>query len=66
MIRQSRIMICTALLAGLLLVTGSAYAQHGGGGGGHGGYKPPPPGKVTGTSKPIKCTAGGAGCMKQK
>lgn len=35
-------------------------------GGGHGGYEPKPPSKVTGTSKPIKCQAGGAGCMKQK
>jgi hypothetical protein len=54
------------MLGIILLATGAAYAQRGGGGGGHGGYQPTPPSKVTGTSKPIKCQAGGAGCMKQK
>jgi len=49
------------------------------GGGGRGGrgsgagnssyphrFAPPSPGKVSGTSKPINCKAGGAGCLKQK
>jgi hypothetical protein len=55
------------MLGIILLATGAAYAQRGGGGGGHGGgYQPTPPSKVTGTSKPIKCQAGGAGCIKQK
>ena len=67
MIRRSRVSFCVAFLATILLATGAAYAQHGGGGGWHrGGYDPTPPSKVTGTSKPIKCQAGGAGCMKQK
>ncbi|HXD14077.1 MAG TPA: hypothetical protein VNU65_07855 [Xanthobacteraceae bacterium] len=67
MIRRSRITFCAAMLGIILLATGAAYAQRGGGGGGHGGgYQPTPPSKVTGTSKPIKCQAGGAGCMKQK
>ena len=70
MIRRSRVTFCTALLGIILLATGAAYAQRGGGGGGGsehlGGYRPTPPSKVTGTSKPIKCQAGGAGCMKQK
>ena len=75
MIRRSRVTFCAAMLGIILLATGAAYAQHGGGGGGGGGgsgsehlggYRPTPPSKVTGTSKPIKCQAGGAGCMKQK
>ena len=68
MIRRSRVAFCVALLATILVVTGNAYAQRGGGPGSGrgGGYQPTPPSKVTGTSKPIKCQAGGAGCMKQK
>jgi hypothetical protein len=66
MIGRSRITFCATMLGIILLATGAAYAQRGGGGGGHGGYQPTPPSKVTGTSKPIKCQAGGAGCMKQK
>jgi len=50
--------------------SGGGGGRGGGGGGWHagGGHEPtpPPPSKVTGTSKPINCKAGGAGCMKQK
>ena len=66
MTRQSRIMICTALFASVLLVTGNAYAQHGGGRGGHPGYAGPKAPPTQGTSKSIKCKAGGAGCTRQK
>jgi len=51
---------------------GAGGGGHGGGGSGAGNssyphrFAPPSPGKVTGTSKPINCKAGGAGCMKQK
>jgi hypothetical protein len=71
MIRRSIIAFCAAMLGFSLLATGAAFAQRGGGagggggGGGHPGYNPPK-GSVAGTSKPIKCQAGGAGCMKQK
>jgi len=70
MIRRSQVAFCVTLLATILLAA-TANAQRGGGGGGwrgggEGVTKPPPPSKVTGTSKPIKCQAGGAGCMKQK
>jgi hypothetical protein len=70
MIRRSIITFYAAMLGFSLLATGAAYAQRGGGtggggGGGHPGYNPPK-GSVAGTSKPIKCQAGGAGCTKQK
>jgi hypothetical protein len=66
------------IIAGVVSLTPAAAGGGGGGrggggdgggggrGGGHGGYDPTPPSKVTGTSKPITCRAGGAGCMKQK
>jgi hypothetical protein len=54
-----------ALSAIILLATGNAYAQRGGGVGGHTGYSGPKAPPTQGTSKPIKCRAGGAGCQRQ-
>jgi hypothetical protein len=71
--RRSKIAFFAAMLGVILFASGGAFAQRGGGaggggggGGGHPGYNPPKTGSVSGTSKPIKCQAGGAGCMKQK
>jgi len=65
--------VSSVLVVVIAMAVSLTSAAAGSGGGGHGGWggggsrpMPTPPSKVTGTSKPINCKAGGAGCMKQK
>jgi len=75
----ARMFASAAVVVVIAMAVSLTPAAAGAGGGGHGGggsgagnssyphrFAPPSPGKVSGTSKPINCKAGGAGCLKQK